>query len=190
MKKFAMFIILLFASQSISSAQLVKNWGPVLNGLIPMSGMSSTHSIGFEAGVEANLDLFDSEKTVLNFGVSYNRLGGKTLDLISDDSSGIVIGSVDLPNYTFYKITTGPKFTNDKNTFLLPAVLFALDEDFLRIGFEVTGGIGFSVAEESTMEIGVKISWINLLLKEEDPFFPGEDESTIYMVGIGVKYLF
>jgi len=190
MKKFAIIIILLFGVHGITSAQMVKNWGPVLNGLIPMSGMSSTHHIGFEAGVEANLDLFNSEKSVLNLGVSYNRLGGKTLDLISDDSSGIVIGSVELPNYTFYKITTGLKFTNDKNSYLLPAVLLAIDEDFLRIGFEVTGGIGFSVAEESTLEVGVKVSWINLLLKEEDPFFPGEDESTIYMVGIGLKYLF
>jgi hypothetical protein len=89
-----------------------------------------------------------------------------------------------IPDYDYYKIILGPKFVNDKRYFIFPAVIGLLDtDDYHRIGFEISVGHRFVITENIDMEAGIKISWLNVLLKDEG-------EKTIKTMQLGASLLF
>jgi hypothetical protein len=169
---------------TLLSAQAKSNFGALFSGTIPMDQMSSTHKIGFEAGVVWNYPINDNG-IFISVGGSYNLLPGKTVNADSTDGEGVLYYyDIKLPDYDFYKLIIGPKFENKNRYFLLPAVIGVFDtDDYRRIGFEISGGRHYQVTEWLKLEATLKLSWLNLLLKEEN-------EKTIKTLGIGVAFLF
>jgi hypothetical protein len=177
-------IFALFILPVLLSAQTGNNAGAFFYGTIPMDQMSSTHKIGFEAGAVWNYQI-SGNGIFISIGGSYSLLPGKTVNADSTDSDGSLhYYNLKLPDYDYYKLILGPKFENKKRYFLLPAVIGVFDtDDYRRVGFEISGGRHYQLTEWLKLEASVKLSWLNILLKEEN-------EKTIKTLDIGVSFLF
>ena len=182
MKMKYLFLGLALLGTSLFS-QSIHSFGPVFNFSFPTEELSATHEIGYEIGGEINIDL-GSPTALLHIAGYYNYFEGKVASVRDTLENGEeYIHDEKLPNYDLLKFVLGGKFFNENGFYILPAVTYAMDTGYERIGAEFGAGYAWDLFDVGKLEFGIKLAAINLIGKKE-----GEIPSRT--INFGVAYMF